>query len=166
MDSLLFFNYASSKRLNQLSLITIHFSMPFPVHVPKITAQPLSNKIALKIKRFFVPMLQRNWKIRSQQNSYDATLYQSKSYDQERLRSDQTNTTKSNGNIKFILNFIDQLLSKMIHHRISLQVFDTQSASKYWCCSPGRWFCRKLEYPCQVWATEFALVPWASYHTF
>ena len=38
--------------------------------------------------------------------------------------------TETNRSIQFILNFIDQLVSKMINHRDHLQAFDTQSSSK------------------------------------
>ena len=41
-------------------IFTIRFSTPFPVHVLKITIQPLPIGIVLNIKRSFVPMLQRN----------------------------------------------------------------------------------------------------------
>ena len=42
------------------SFTNYFFSMPFPIHVLKITIQPLSLGVEVKLKRSFVPMLQRN----------------------------------------------------------------------------------------------------------
>ena len=164
-QSALFFNYVSSKCLNQVSLITISFSTPFPDnHTTIVNWDCAKDKKILcshasvkwsEIKQKVIEKCDPSKTVRMQH------FIKVKTTTNEDKEVTKVTATETNRSIQFILNFIDQLVSKMINHRDHLQVFDTQSSSKCWCCLPGCWFSRKLEYLCEVWATESALVPWA-----
>ena len=133
-QSALFFNYVSSKCLNQVSLITISFSTPFPDnHTTIVNWDCAKDKKILcshasvkwsEIKQKVIEKCDPSKTVRMQH------FIKVKTTTNEDKEVTKVTATETNRSIQFILNFIDQLVSKMINHRDHLQVFDTQSSSK------------------------------------
>ena len=120
--------------LNQISLITISFSTSFPDNHTTIVnwdcakdKKILCSHASVKWSEIKQKLIEKCDPSKTVRMKHFIKVKTTTNKDKEVTKVTATETNRS---IQLILNFIDQLASKMINHRNRLQVFDTQSSSK------------------------------------